>query len=253
MKGHMKDFEGKTFLVTGASSGIGLATAQRLVEAKARVVVVARNRERLDSVYASLAGQVLTYSCDVADEAAVKGLAEWMKAQAIMLDGLVHAAGIHALRPIKLVGAADLTSMYTSHVGSTVALVRYLGSARLFPATGSSLVVISSVAALRGGAGTVAYAAAKAGMLSVVKVAAAELAAKKIRVNAISPGVVRTPQSEAFLATLSDDQRLALEKEHPLGLGQPEDVAATACFLLSDDARWITGTNVIVDGGLTLQ
>jgi len=90
-------------------------------------------------------------------------------------------------------------------------------------------------------------------LIAAAKSLAIELAAKKIRVNTLSPGVVRTPQSEAFLNALPPEQRAAIEREHPLGLGQPEDVAALAAFLLTDEARWITGSNLVIDGGLTLQ
>lgn len=143
--------------------------------------------------------------------------------------------------------------MYASHLISSVLLCRYLSSARLWAAGGASVVLMGSVAALRGGSGTIAYAAAKGAMIAAAKSLALELAPKKVRVNVISPGVVRTPQSEAFLSGLSPEQRGTIEREHPLGLGLPEDVAGVAEFLLSEDARWITGTNLVVDGGLSLQ
>ena len=104
---------------------------------------------------------------------------------------------------------------------------------------------------MRGEAATVAYAAAKGALLAAARCLAKELARRKVRVNTLIPGVVRTPQSEAFLSQLSEEQRAQIERSHPLGLGEPEDVAALAAFLLSDEARWITGASFAIDGGLT--
>ena len=242
----------RTFLVTGGSSGIGLATVRRLREEGARVVAVARGAERLAAALGSEDATLRIIAADVADEARVKSLAEELKTGSVALHGVVHCAGAHALRPLKVLGADELQRMYASHVISSVMLCRYLVGTRVLM-EGASVVLLASVAALRGASGTIAYAGAKAGLIAAAKSLAIELAAKKIRVNTLSPGVVRTPQSEAFLNALPPEQRAAIEREHPLGLGQPEDVAALAAFLLTDEARWITGSNLVIDGGLTLQ
>ena len=164
---------------------------------------------------------------------------------------MVHCAGVHWLRPLQLTDSAAVQQMLASHVISSLALTRALISQKLAPKDGCSIVWLSSAAALRGGAGSVAYSAAKGAMISAMRVLAVELARRKIRLNAIAPGVVRTPQSEAFMSALPPEQVQAIENEHLLGVGQPEDVAAAAAFLLSNDARWITGTTLVVDGGLT--
>jgi NAD(P)-dependent dehydrogenase (short-subunit alcohol dehydrogenase family) len=245
-------FASQTILITGGSSGIGAATARRVASEGGRVVLVARDVAKLDAAKAELAGENhLARACDVSDEAAVIETFKELKTAVGEVHGLVHCAGIHWLRPLQLTDAAAAQQMLTSHIISSLAVTRALVSQRLAPKDGCSVVWLSSAAALRGGAGSVAYSAAKGGMISAMRVLAVELARRKIRVNAIAPGVVRTPQSEAFLSALPPEQMQAIENDHPLGVGQPDDVAAAAAFLLSADARWITGTTLVVDGGLT--
>jgi NAD(P)-dependent dehydrogenase (short-subunit alcohol dehydrogenase family) len=178
-------------------------------------------------------------------------MAQELRADNITLDGIVHCAGIHWLRPLQLTDQKALLEMFNSHVASSVALTRAVISGRLVAEGGMSIVWLSSAAALQGGAGSLAYAAAKGALISAARVLAVELAGRKVRINVIAPGVVRTPQSEAFLSRLSPEQVQAISASHLLGLGQPEDIAGAAAFLLSRDARWITGITLVVDGGLT--
>jgi NAD(P)-dependent dehydrogenase (short-subunit alcohol dehydrogenase family) len=178
-------------------------------------------------------------------------LLEQLRSDIGVLHGLVHCAGIHWLRPLQITDSAALQEMLTSHVVSSIALTRSVVTRRLADKGGCSIVWLSSAAALKGGAGTVAYAAAKGALISAARVLAVELARRKIRINVIAPGVVRTPLSETFLSGLTSEQRQSVTDEHLLGLGEPEDIAGVVAFLLSDDARWITGTTIVVDGGLT--
>lgn len=245
-------FQDQAILVTGAASGIGRATAIRLASEGARVVLVDRNQSLLEEAQGQLpAGDHLARTCNLTDENAIADLMRGLRQDVGVLRGLVHCAGIHWLRPLQLTDAMALQEMLASHVGSSIGITRGLVANRLAAKDGCSVVWFSSAAALQGGAGTVAYAAAKGALISAVRVLAVELAKRKIRINAIAPGVVRTPQSEAFLSTLAPEQVQTIANDHLLGLGAPEDIAGVAAFLLSDDARWITGTTVVVDGGLT--
>lgn len=244
-------FEGKNYIVTGGSSGIGFAVADRLVRAGAGVMIVARDEGRLAAA-ASVLGNIRTMVSDVSTEAGCKSVAEAAAAQFGTFHGVVHCAGSHRLVPLKVLSSDALAGMLASHVTSSVMLCKTLGFSRAL-APGASFVLLSSAAALRGAPGAAAYAAAKAGLIAAARCVAAELAPRRTRVNTISPGVVVTPQSEAFLNGLSPDARAAVEKSHPLGLGRAEDVAGAALYLLSEDAAWVTGTNLVVDGGLTLS
>jgi NAD(P)-dependent dehydrogenase (short-subunit alcohol dehydrogenase family) len=247
----MQRFAGKTILVTGASSGIGRATAVRMANEGARVVLVARDVPRLEETLSQLAGSThVVRVCDLTDEAQMTALMTELRTVSGEIHGVAHCAGIHWLRPVQITESKHLMEMLMSHVGSGLSLTRALIGQRLLPKEGGAIVWVSSAAALRGGAGEAAYAAAKGALISAAKSLAVELARRRVRVNVVVPGVVRTPQSEAFLATLAPEQAKAVEQRHLLGLGEPADVAASIAFLLSSDARWITGSYIVVDGGL---
>jgi len=241
----MSDFRNKKIVITGASSGIGRACATALLAAGADVIALGRNEAALAELGID---RSRIYILDVSDDAGVKALIPRLKAEVGSIDGCVLAAGIHSFRPFILESPQDLQRMWTVNVQGCMGLVAQVLKGRLV-AKGASLVFFSSAAAQRAGAGAVSYAASKGAIESAVRGLALELASQKIRVNAISAGVVRTPMSEAFLRRLTSQQLAALEANHPMGFGSPEDIAAPVLFLLSDCARWITGAVLPVDGG----
>ena len=243
-------FQGQTILVTGASAGIGAAVTRRLAEEGARIILVARGAERLKEARSQLPpGDYLSCSCDVAKDEEIKTLFADLQSQSLHLNGLVHCAGTHSLRPLKLIEPEYLATIWQSHVLSLTALARRFAYGGALAPQGGAIVGISSTAAIRGEPGTAAYSAAKGAVISLARTLAVELAGRKIRVNTITPGLVETAQSQTFLKQMRSEQVEAIRQAHLLGFGQPEDVAAAATFLIADEARWITGTNLIVDGG----
>ena len=245
-------FENQNVLVTGGSSGIGLAAAHRFAQQGARVVLVARNEERLRAAMTTLPGTGHDVRvADATDEDAMAVLLKSLKEQFGALHVGVCCAGAHAVRPLAVSRAKNFEELYRQNVISAVNTIRPL--IKSMPAEGGAIVLVSSVAGLRGSAAAAAYSAAKGALLSLTRSLAVEFAARRIRVNVVIPGVVETPMSEEFLGTLPPEQRDALVRSHPLGLGRPDDVAAAIVFLASADARWMTGAELVVDGGLSCK
>lgn len=243
-------FLDQSFIISGGSTGIGLATAQRLAIEGARVAVLARDAARLNAAVAGLAGSGhLALACDVTNEEAVAVALKTVKETWGAVHGGVMCAGAHSVRPLAVAKAANFEEMFRLNVLSAVNVLRPLS--RMLPTGSGSLVVVSSVAGLRGAPGASAYATAKGALLTLVRSLAHELAPRGTRINAIVPGVVATAMTEQFLGTLPPAQKEAVVKSHPLGLGRPDDVAAAIAFLLSADARWITGSELVIDGGLS--
>lgn len=245
----MPELDGKHILIAGAYSAIGQATARRLAAAGARIIGLGRDPERLEEAIASLPGEGhRTLAADAAAWDQLQPLAA-IGREVGGFDGALVAAGKHEVRPLALLDADQLQQAFHDNV--TTALMTTRAVARASSREGASIVWISSVAAMRGSPAFAAYAAAKGALVSAARVVAAELAGRKTRINVVAAGVVRTPMSQGWLARLSQEQQDAIEKDHLLGIGQPEDVADVIVFLLSPAARWMTGSVVTVDGGLS--
>jgi|SRR5579872_206537 len=246
----MSELASKTILITGASSGLGLSCALLAAARGARLVLVGRDVTQLRANFPD--EQHVAVESDISQEAGIRTLVEYLKAQSLRPEGWVLAAGVQEIRPLLMESAATLETVWKTNVFGTLGLLAAVLKARLIP-KGASVVLFSSAAARAGGPGLVSYAASKGALEAATHSLALELASQRIRVNALAPGVVRTPMSERYLKRLTEAQIQALEGQHPLGLGTPEQVAGPALFLLSDDAQWITGTVLTVDGGLLSQ
>lgn len=251
----MMVLEGKRILITGASGGIGRACAVACATAGAVVVLMGRNRERLAETVSMLTNPSVHFSIEAdlsqpdAYTAPLSGVIEKLG----RLDGVVHCAGISTTLPFKLISPDKYREYMDVNFISAMELSRFLLKPAHFSSSGGSLVFLSSVMGVCGEAGKVLYSATKGALVAAARSMAIELAPKRIRVNCISPGVVVTPMSESAIYSKDEESLNKIKSLHPLGLGQPQDVASLVLFLLSDSARWITGTNIPVDGGYSAR
>ena len=245
------DMTGRTILVTGASSGIGRETSVLLGRLGAKVVMVARNEARLAAALSQTdGGPHLTEAYDLgqADE-----IPAWLKSityQSGPLDGIVHCAGAQITRPLRNLSYQDVEPLMRVHVGASIALARGFRQKGVCR-QGGSLVFLASVMGVVGEGGRIAYSAAKGALIGLVRSLAVELARENIRVNCISPAFVQTPMMEEMKDTLTSEQMASIEAKHLLGFGTPLDVAYAAAYLIADTGRWITGSNLVLDGGYT--
>lgn len=246
----------KTILVTGSSSGIGRAIAIELSKMGARVVLFGRDPDKLNHTVSLLENKEIhfQFALDLNGEEAINHCIADLKNKIDSLDGMVHCAGISSTFVLRSLSSEKLNKHFTVNVNAGFILVKELISKKhALLRSGASIVFLSSVMALVGEVGKMAYAMSKGAVLAGVKSLAVELAGKGIRVNAISPGVVETPMSSASFYSKDQERLEKIKNLHPLGLGKPEDVAHASIYLLSDASRWVTGSNLVVDGGYTAR
>jgi NAD(P)-dependent dehydrogenase (short-subunit alcohol dehydrogenase family) len=245
---------GKRVLVTGASSGIGRAAAQLCSQLGATTVCVGRNPDRLAETLASLNSEHHSvHVADIDNPDALHRLLEACAAEGKPLSGIVHAAGVQRAVPLRIAKETDFLSHFRTNTLSAAVLLSAAARRGAVSHEGCSVVLVGSVMSVLGAAGLTAYCTSKAALTGLVKAASLELAAARIRVNAVLPGMVETEMSQQYRAQLAADQVQAIERMHPLGFGQPADVAYAIAFLLADASRWITGSCLTVDGGYSAQ
>ncbi len=240
-------------LVTGASSGLGRAAAGAFAIAGARITLMGRDADRLESTRKSLAGD--DHDAIAAAFVDLETTADVVKAIAAdrgPIDGIFHSAGVELVRPMRMFKNDHAASLFEAALYGSLGIARAAASRGVL-SDGASLVFMSSVAGLRGTAGMVGYSAAKAAVDGLVRSLACELAPRRIRVNSIAAGAVQTEMHERLSKTLGDAAIGDYERRHLLGFGRPEDIASAALFLLGDASTWITGTTLSVDGGYTAQ
>ncbi len=242
--------KGKTILVTGASSGIGAATAVECSKMGANVIVTGRNEERLkktfDHLDISFGANHLMIIADLADETSVNSLVE----QTGILDGVVNNAGVNRVKPVTFIKQDDFDYVFQSNAWAAVNLTRSLCRKKKLRKN-SSIVFTSSVSAFFNAPGRALYAGSKAALTAFMRSFAVELSDKGIRANAVHPGLVET---KLIAENLTEEELQNNLKEYPLNrFGKPEDVAWAIIYLLSDASAWVTGTSMIVDGGFMLK
>ncbi len=246
----MSRFNDKVAVVTGASSGIGLATARRFIADGARVVITGRNQEALDAAVAKLGDRAKGVRGDVANLGDLDRLFAWVREQYGRVDVLFANAGIAPLVPSDAVTEEHFDTLFNTNVRGLFFTVQ---KALPLLAEGASVVLNASVVAQSGLPNTSIYSATKAAVRSLGRTLAAELSPRGIRVNVVSPGLIETPLVGKL--GLSQDEIEAFGEQvvqrTPLGrTGKPEEIAATVAFLASDDASYFTGAELVADGGM---
>jgi len=248
------DLRGRRFLVTGAASGIGLATALLLSRLGGQLVVIDSNPEGLARALSMFEGNGHVSHCyDLRKLDEIPSLLMEVSASGGPLFGLVHAAGLSCIQPLRLLDPSSYHDVLRVNTEAALALARGFQHKKVADPAGGSIVFLASVMALVGSPGAVAYGMTKGAVTGLVKSLAVELATRGIRVNCVAPGFVKTPMFERVSSLWDAEQRVQVEAAHPLGLGEPEDVANSIVFLLADTGRWITGSVLVVDGGYTAR
>ena len=248
----MKRFEGKIVLVTGAGSGIGAACVRRLFSEGATVLALDVNQQSVDRIVSELGGNTRIEGAvlDVSDNAAAIGFVAKARQRLGGLNGLINCAGIKGVGNVADVDQETWRRVMAVNLDGTVNMCQAYVQAVKHDSGSRAIVNISSGAGILGVANRLPYVASKFGISGITRSMSPELGPFGIRVNAVAPGMTRTPFTEYMMQDPAAVERI--KAAHPIGrIGEPEEIAAVAVFLLTDDASFMTGAVVPVDGGQT--
>ena len=241
-------FQGEdVFVVTGASSGIGAGVARRLNEDGASVVAIGRNLERLENVKGAAAAPSRFFVKQKELVADIEGLPDYVRSlmkRYGRLRGLVCCAGITELSPVRTLDLANMRRLFDINYYVPLFMAKGFADRRVNTGAGASFVAIGSIAANSPAKGVITYSGSKAALVTSVRAIAKEFASAGIRFNTVSPSDIETPMTDNIKEIMDQVRHF-----YPMGFGKPEDVAAVVSFLSSDEARWITGQNYVVDCG----
>lgn len=245
---------GKTIVVSGASSGIGKQCAVDCSRMGARVVLLARNEQRLKETCGQMVGDGhLSFCLDLTDFSLVEKTVKIIVDEVGPVDGLINCAGISTTISLKLTRVHTMDDFFRTNVYSAIVLSKFFCKKGNVNKTGASIIFLSSIMGVVGEKAKSLYSMTKGALLSAARSLACEYADRNIRFNCISPGVVLTPINQNLPHITNPTLRNELEAKHLLGLGEASDVSNACLFLISDASRWITGQNLIVDGGYTVR
>lgn len=239
--------EGKTILVTGASSGLGASIAFECSRLGAKLCITGRNKERLNETFAKLEGEGhLQIVVDLTKKEDIVLLAQFVP----LLNGLALCAGITKTLPVKFINDDAIDNIFKTNTLSSMSLIQILLKQKKITKQGS-IVFLSSISTAYADKGNSIYAASKGALNSFSKVLALEGAVSGIRSNCVQPGFVPSHMLDTGIVT--DEQLQEEKKKYPLGFGEPTDIAYGVIYLLSNAAKWVTGSVITIDGGVTLR
>ena len=240
---------GKKILITGASSGLGRQCAIRCSNSGATLIITGRDKTRLMQTFGEmLPGKHSLIEADLSDFDSYESLLAGVIKDYGQIDGFIHSAGVELTLPVNMMKPKHYQSLFNINVIAGFEICKVLLKRKSL-SKNASLVFIASIMGVLGQPGKIGYCSSKGALIAGVKAMALELAQYGIRVNSILPAVCKTKMTEELLSNLTDEAREKVLKMHPMGLGEPDDVALAAVYLLSGASRWITGSELVVDGG----
>lgn len=241
----------KKYIVTGATSGIGLALSKKLLDAKAIVIGIGREASKVRFLSQEFPDTFSFLPFDLNNVDELEPFFDQQINSFGKFDGLVLCAGIEESKPLSLYTVEKVKALFNINVFANIEIIRIF-SKKKYSNDGSSIVVLSSVMGELGEVGKIGYCSTKAALLGLIKSAALELSKRKIRVNAVSPAIVYTPLTEKLFTEVSLEKKQEIINRHPNGIGRVEDIVPGIEFLLSDGSQWITGQNIKIDGGYSI-
>ena len=244
----------KKILITGGSSGIGADAAKMFSNCGASILLLGRSEKKLNNVFLELSKKQ-KHKCIFSDlsleDAAYKTLNS-IDSEFLPLDGIFHSSGSELIKPIQLTKTKDLNYVLSSSLYPALSLSRAVSKKGIM-LDGGSVIFMSSVAAISGTVGLSAYSASKSCLEGLLKSLALEFAKRKIRFNSIISGAIESPMHQRIMNNMPLQSKDDYELKHPLGFGRPSDISNLATSLLSDASKWITGSQIVIDGGYTIS
>lgn len=239
-------------LLTGATSGIGFETLKQLIAEGHTVYAIGRDFSKIGFFLKEHRSKIFDFNFDFSDVDKIDRLFIKFNLDNQKFDGLIHCAGIEETLPLSLYSPNKVKNLFDINVFSGIELLRHFIKKK-YCNEGASIVFLSSVMGVLGQPGKIGYCATKSALLGLVKSSALEFAKRRIRINAVLPGITNTPMTQKLFTQMNQDQIEEIENMHPLGFGEVHDVVPTILFLISQNARWITGQSIVVDGGYSIQ